>query len=117
MRGAPGIAVPWTAHAKREHQHGLVVLDEDDAAVLDAVLGDEPDAAWWTCDLGDPLGHDAEPGAFLVHGAEEHIDECVAEAVHESDGQMASLTAAISTPAAAAATPFLSASFSKTRER
>lgn len=47
----------------------------------------------------------------------EHVDERVAEAVHESDGQMASLTTAIRTPAAAAATPFFSASFSKTREK
>ena len=60
----------WPAHAESEHQHGLVVLDDDDPAVLIAVVGDQANATRWTRDVGDPVSDGAEPWTTLGYGSQ-----------------------------------------------
>lgn len=57
------------AHAHREHQSWLVVLDEEDAAVHGTIIGDETDTSRWSSDLCDPVGDDTEARTTVINGS------------------------------------------------
>ena len=97
-------------NADREHQERPIAFDEDEAAELGAVVSDEPDTARRLSRLGDPVSHGPEAGTSLVDASKKRVDESVPDAVYDLEGQRASVTTAMSAPAAAAATPFFSAS-------
>lgn len=78
VRNRAGRAISRSAHAERKHQYRLVVFDEDDAAVLGAVVRDEANATRWARHLRNPVRHDTKSGTSLVNGAKEHVDEGVA---------------------------------------
>ena len=112
-----GLSMRSSSNTEREHQEGPVPFDENDAAVLGTVVGHEADTARRLGDLGDPLGHGTETRPALVDGSEDSVDQRVPDAVHDLEGQRASVTTAMSVPAAAAATPFLRESLSSTLEK
>ena len=105
-----------SSHAEREHHDRPVAFDDDDAGVLGAVVIHEADPTRGLSHLGEPLGYVAEARTFRVDGTKKNVDESVPDAVHDLEGHKASLTTAMSAPAAAAATPFRRESLSRTLE-
>lgn len=105
-----------SSYAEREHHDRPVAFDDDDAGVLGAVVIHEADPTRGLSHLGEPLGHMAEARTLRVDGTKKNVDESVTDAVHDLEGHKASLTTAMSAPAAAAATPFRRESLSSTLE-
>ena len=105
-----------SSNTEREHHDWPVALHDDDAGVLGAIVGHELDPARGLSRLGEPLGHMAKTRTLRIDGTKKNVDERVPDSVHDLEGHRASLTTAMSAPAAAAATPFRRESLSSTLE-
>ena len=97
--------------AHGEHQDGLVALNDDEAGVDAAVGATKLDASRWFSYFAQPF-----EGSFGLPGqswsaATKGIDHCSADGLGSYfEGHTSSVTAAMSTPAMAVASPFLAAS-------
>ena len=105
-----------SSYVEREHHDRPVALDDDDAGVLGAVVIHEADPTRGPSHLGEPLGYVTNTRTLRIDGTKKNVDEGVPDAVHDLEGHKASLTTAMSAPAAAAATPFRRESLSRTLE-
>ncbi len=105
-----------SSNTECEHHNRPVALDDDDAGVLGAIVIHEADPTRRLSHLGEPLSDVAKPRTLRVDSTKKNVDEGVPDAAHGLEGHRASLTTAISAPAAAAATPLRSESLSSTLE-
>lgn len=83
-----------------------VALNDEHAGVTRAIEGAELEATRWLRDLAQPVDRALDLPAQSPSSTVERIDQCVADELgDQDDGQIASETVAMSTPAAAAARP------------
>jgi hypothetical protein len=97
-----------------ESRNGLVLSDDDNTVVDGTIIGDDTQTRGRARDIAKPLGPSARGTRTRVA---QNVDDCVGQIRVHRLGQTLSQTRATTTPATAAARPFLVASLLTTRAR